>query len=39
MVDGVLFVTTPAIHYAALRTDSGELLWRFDPWQGRRGGG
>ena len=39
IVDGTLFLTTPRLHCAALNATTGELLWRFDPWQGRRGGG
>jgi len=39
MVDGLVYVTTPRLHVAALRADTGELAWRFDPWEGRRGGG
>ena len=39
IVEGVMFVTTPALHVAALHAATGALLWRFDPWQGARGGG
>ena len=39
VVDGVMFVTTPTLHVAALNAATGELIWRFDPWNGRRGGG
>lgn len=39
IVDGVMFVTTPQLHVAALNAATGELLWRFDPWQGARGRG
>jgi quinoprotein glucose dehydrogenase len=35
VVDGVLYTTTPALAVVALRADSGALLWRFDPFQGR----
>ena len=36
VVDGVLYTTTPALAVIALRADSGTLLWRFDPFAGRR---
>ncbi len=39
IVDGVMFVTTPRLHVAALGAATGKLIWRFDPWQGARGGG
>ncbi len=39
IVDGVMFVTTPGLHVAALNAATGALIWRFDPWQGGRGGG
>ena len=39
IVDGVMFVTTPSLHVAALDAATGVLKWRFDPWQGARGGG
>lgn len=39
IVDGVMFVTTPTLHVAALNAATGELIWRFDPWNGARGGG
>ncbi len=39
IVDGVMFVTTPGLHVAALNATTGALIWRFDPWQGGRGGG
>ncbi|HXG49222.1 MAG TPA: PQQ-binding-like beta-propeller repeat protein [Methylomirabilota bacterium] len=39
IIDGVMYVTTPGLHVAALDAETGRLLWRFDPWQGERGGG
>lgn len=36
VVDGVLYATTPGLDVVALRADSGTLLWRFDPFAGRR---
>ncbi len=39
IVNGVMFVTTPGLHVAALNAATGELIWRFDPWNGARGGG
>ncbi|MFM1941599.1 MAG: hypothetical protein RI897_581 [Verrucomicrobiota bacterium] len=39
MVDGLLYITTPKVRCAALDAASGRLVWRFDPWEGRRGGG
>lgn len=40
VVDGVLYVTTPGLHVAALDAATGRLIWRFNPWgPGRRGGG
>mgnify|MGYP003714262919 FL=1 len=31
IVDGVLYATSPAIKLIALRAETGELLWEFDP--------
>lgn len=39
IISGVMFLTTPSLHVAALKADTGELIWRFDPWEGRRAGG
>ena len=39
VVGGVMFVTTGQLHAAALEAATGKLLWRFDPWDGARGGG
>lgn len=39
IVDGVMYVTTPSLHVAALNAATGAQLWRFDPWRGKRGGG
>jgi quinoprotein glucose dehydrogenase len=35
VVDGILYTTTPALAVVALRADSGNLIWRFDPFAGR----
>ena len=34
VVDGVMYVTTAQIKVAALRADTGSLLWTFDPFAG-----
>jgi len=39
VVNGVMYVTTGQLHAAALEAATGRLLWRFDPWEGRRGRG
>jgi glucose dehydrogenase len=41
VVNGVLYATTVSLHVVALNAATGELLWRFDPYSGRkvRGGG
>ena len=41
VVNGVLYATTVSLHTVALNAATGELLWRFDPYNGRkvRGGG
>ena len=39
IIDGVMFVTTPTLHVAALNAATGEVNWRFDPWNGEKGGG
>jgi quinoprotein glucose dehydrogenase len=41
VVNGVLYATTVSLNVVALNASSGELLWRFDPYDGRnvRGGG
>ena len=39
VVGRVMFVTTGQLHAAALDAATGELLWRFDPWQGAGGRG
>ncbi len=36
VVDGVLYATTPKVNVIALDGATGQLLWRFDPHQGRR---
>ena len=35
VVDGVMYATTPKMRLIALNAATGELLWRFDPWNGR----
>jgi quinoprotein glucose dehydrogenase len=32
IVDGVLYSTTPGLNVFALRADTGEEIWRFDPF-------
>jgi quinoprotein glucose dehydrogenase len=41
VVNGVLYATTVSLNTVALNAATGELLWRFDPYNGRkvRGGG
>ena len=41
VVHGVLYATTVSLNVIALKAATGELLWRFDPFNGRnvRGGG
>src|SRR5437899_5976904 len=41
VVKGVLYATTVSLNTVALNAATGELLWRFDPYSGRkvRGGG
>jgi glucose dehydrogenase len=41
VVNGVLYATTVSLNVIALKAATGELLWRFDPYNGRRvrGGG
>jgi quinoprotein glucose dehydrogenase len=36
VVHGVLYATSPTLQVFALRAGTGEELWRFDPWVGRR---
>jgi quinoprotein glucose dehydrogenase len=35
-VGGVLYATTPKVNVIALNAATGELLWRFDPHEGRK---
>jgi quinoprotein glucose dehydrogenase len=37
VVDGVMYLTTPRVKVQALNAATGELLWTFDPLQGRGG--
>jgi len=39
ILDGRMYLTTPALKLIALDAAKGRELWRFDPWEGRRGGG
>ncbi len=39
IIDGIMYVTTPRIHCVALDAATGKMLWRFNPWNGGRGGG
>ena len=39
MIDGLLYATTPRLNCVALDAATGKQVWRFDPWDGRRGGG
>ena len=39
IVGDTMFVTTPRLHCVALNAVTGKPRWRFDPWQGGRGGG
>lgn len=34
VVDGVMYVTSPSIQAIALNAETGEEIWRFDPFQG-----
>lgn len=36
IVNGVLYATTPKVNVIALDASTGEMLWRFDPHQGRK---
>ena len=39
IVNGVLYATSPTMHVIALNAENGELIWRYDPWNGEEGGG
>lgn len=39
IVDGVMYVTTPALKVVALDAATGRKIWRFDPFEGRRARG
>jgi quinoprotein glucose dehydrogenase len=39
IIDGVMYFTSPAIHAVALDAATGEMIWRFDPWDGEDGTG
>lgn len=39
MIDGLLYATSPRLNCVALDAATGEQIWRFDPWNGKRGGG
>ena len=34
MVEGVMYLTTPLLKVAALDSATGELIWKFDPFEG-----
>ncbi|MEX0928857.1 MAG: PQQ-binding-like beta-propeller repeat protein [Balneolales bacterium] len=34
IIDGILYATTPLLKAFALKADTGELLWMFDPFEG-----
>ncbi len=36
VINGVLYATTPKLNVIALNAATGNLLWRFDPHQGRK---
>jgi quinoprotein glucose dehydrogenase len=36
VVNGVLYATTVSLNTVALNAATGELLWRFDPYNGRK---
>ena len=35
IVNGVIYVTSPAIKVIALKAASGEVIWEFDPFKGK----
>ncbi|MES1160787.1 MAG: pyrroloquinoline quinone-dependent dehydrogenase, partial [Bacteroidota bacterium] len=39
IIDGVMYVTSPALKLIALKAGSGEMLWTFDPFQGGKADG
>jgi quinoprotein glucose dehydrogenase len=39
VVNGRMYLTSPGLKLIALQAASGEELWRFDPFAGRRAGG
>ena len=39
IVDSVVFLTTPGLKVLAVHGKTGEVLWRFDPYQGRSASG
>lgn len=39
VVDGVMYLTTPALRAIALNAATGRKVWEFDPWKGRRARG
>ncbi|HKY04955.1 MAG TPA: PQQ-binding-like beta-propeller repeat protein, partial [Blastocatellia bacterium] len=36
VINGVLYATTPKVNAIALNAATGELIWRFDPHEGRK---
>ncbi len=39
VINGVVYLTTPRLHCAALDGKTGRLLWRFNPWMAEGGSG
>ncbi|HMH22524.1 MAG TPA: PQQ-binding-like beta-propeller repeat protein [Puia sp.] len=39
IVNGVMYVTSPALKLIALKAGSGEMLWTFDPFKGEKADG
>ena len=36
VVDGIMYVTSPALKVIALKASNGEMLWKFDPFKGEK---
>jgi quinoprotein glucose dehydrogenase len=39
IIEGVMYVTSPGLKLIALKADSGEMLWSFDPFKGSKAEG
>ena len=39
IIEGVMYATSPSLKVMALNAATGEELWRFDPFEGKRGSG